>query len=166
LSTADVALSLFILIGAYSGYKQGFLIELFSFGAILLGVLGGFKLMGYAMIFLADEFNINETILPYLAFAVVFIAIVIIVRLLGKLMKVTIDKTFLGPVDQAAGAGLGLLKAAFMLSVVLWILDALNLDLPEKWTSDSWLLPKVESFAPQITAWISGYIPLFKDVIT
>lgn len=166
MSTADVALILIILIGAYSGYKQGFLLELFSFGAILLGILGGFKLMGYAIIFLDDEFNIDQSILPYLAFAVVFIAIVIIVRLLAKLMKASIDKTFLGQVDQAAGAGLGLFKTAFLISVSLWILSALNIHLPEKWTSDSWLLPKVESFAPHITAWISGYIPLFRDVIT
>lgn len=166
MSTADVALTLIILIGAFSGYRQGFLMELFSFGALLLGVLGGFKLMGHAMIFLTDEFDVNKTILPYLAFAVVFIAIVIVVRLLGKLIKMTIDKTFLGSIDQAAGAGLGLLKAAFMLSIILWILNALNFELPEKWTSDSWLLPRIESFAPQITAWISDYIPLFKDVIT
>ena len=166
MSPADVALIVIFLIGAYSGYRGGFLMELFSFGAILLGVLGGFKLMGHAMVFLADEFNVDQKILPYLAFAVVFVVIVIIVRLLGKLMKVSIDKTFLGQVDQAAGAGLGLLKAAFMLSVSLWILEALDFDLPEKWTSNSWLLPKVESFAPQVANWIGGYIPLFKNVIT
>ena len=166
MSTVDIALISIILIGAFSGYRGGFLMELFSFAAILLGVLGGFKLMGEAMIFLADRFDINRTILPYVAFAVVFIAILIVVRMLGKLMKVSIDKTFLGPVDQAAGAGLGLLKAAFMLSVSLWILDALDFDLPEKWTSDSWLLPKIESIAPQVTLWLGDYIPFIKDVFT
>jgi membrane protein required for colicin V production len=140
--------------------------ELFSFAALLLGVLGGFKLMGYAMVFLADQFEANETILPYVAFAIVFVAILIGVRLLGKIIKLSIDKTFLGQVDQAAGAGLGLVKAAFLLSVTLWILDALDFDLPEKWTTDSWLLPRIESFAPQVTLWIGDYIPFFKDVFT
>jgi membrane protein required for colicin V production len=138
--------------------------ELFSFAAILLGVLGALKLMGYAMIFLTDEFDINKTILPYVAFALVFVVILIAVRLIGKILKVSIDKTFLGHLDQAAGAGLGLLKAAFLLSVSLWIIDALDFDLPEKWTSDSWLLPRVESFAPQVTMWIGDYVPFFKDV--
>lgn len=140
--------------------------ELFSFAAILLGVLGAFKLMGYAMIFLTDEFDINKTILPYVAFALVFVVILIAVRLMGKILKVSIDKTFLGHLDQAAGAGLGLLKAAFLLSVSLWIIDSLDFDLPEKWTSDSWLLPRVESFAPQVTMWIGDYVPFFKDVFT
>src|SRR5687768_1427947 len=140
--------------------------ELFSFAAIVLGVLGGFKLMGYAIVWLAGELDINETILPYVAFAVVFIAILIAVKLLGRLIKMSIDKTFLGTVDQAAGAGLGLIKAIFMLSVSLWILDALDFDLPEKWTTNSWLLPRVESFAPGVTMWLSDYVPFFKDVFT
>lgn len=164
MSTADIALILLILIGAFSGYRAGFLMELFSFAAIILGILGGFKLMGEAMIFLTDEFDINKTILPYAAFALVFIVILIGVRLLGKLIRMSIDKTFLGQVDQAAGAGLGLLKAAFLLSVCLWIMNALDFELPEKWTENSWLMPRIESFAPQVTLWIGEYFPLFKDV--
>lgn len=166
MSTVDVALVILILLGAVSGYRQGFLMTLVSLAAIILGVLGGFKLMGYAMIYLADTFDLSDRILPYAAFAVVFLIILILVRLLGQLLKVSIDKTFLGPVDQAAGAGLGLLKSAFMLSVTLWILEALNFELPEDWTSDSWLLPRIESFAPMVTAWIGDVVPLFRDVIT
>ena len=166
MSSVDLVLAVIILIGAVSGYREGFLMELFSFAAILLGVLGAFKLMGYAMVFLSGEFDINETILPYVAFALVFIAILIAVRLLGKLLKVSIDKTFLGQIDQAAGAGLGLLKAVFLLSVSLWIIDALDFELPEKWTSDSWLLPRIESFAPQVTVWLGHYVPFFKDIFT
>jgi len=166
LSPVDIALVVIILLGAFSGYREGFLMGLFSFTAILLGVLGAFKLMGYAMIYLVDEFDINENLLPYVAFALVFIVILICVRLLGKMIKVSIDKTFLGQVDQAAGAGLGILKAAFLLSVSLWILDALHFELPERWTSDSWLLPRIESFAPQITVWLGDYVPFFKDVFT
>src|SRR5690606_39675421 len=138
---------LLILVGVVAGYRQGFLMALFSLAAIILGVIGGFKLMGQAIVLLSAEFDINETILPYVAFAVVFIAILIGVKILGKIIKVSIDRTFLGHVDQAAGAVLGLLKTAFLLSVVLWILNALNLELPDKWTAGSWLLPYVESFA-------------------
>lgn len=166
MSTVDIALVAIILIGAFSGYREGFLMELFSFAAILLGVLGAFKLMGYAMLYLVEKFEINESLLPYVAFALVFIIILIAVKLLGKMIKVSIDKTFLGQVDQAAGAGLGMLKAAFLLSVSLWIMNTLDFELPERWTSDSWLLPRIESFAPQVTVWLGDYVPFFKDVFT
>ena len=166
MSAADIALIVFILIGAISGYREGFLMELFSLAALILGILGAFKLMGYAIVLLSEEFDINETILPYVAFAVVFVAILIAVRLLGTLIKVSIDRTFLGRIDQAAGAGLGVVKAAFLLSVVLWIANTMDFDLPEKWTAESWLLPRVEAFAPEVTMWLARYIPFFNDIFT
>lgn len=164
MSGVDIALGIIILIGAYSGYREGFLMELFSFAALLLGVLGGFKLMGWAMLFIADQFDIAEKMLPYVAFAVVFIIIVIVVRLLGKMIKVSIDKTFLGRVDDLAGAFLGLFKTIFLLSVAIWIIQALNLNLPNDWTEGSWLFPHIEIFAPLITSWISEIFPIFRDV--
>lgn len=166
MSTVDIALAVLILIGAISGFRQGFLMELFSLAALLLGILGGFKLMGQAMVLLSDEFDINKTALPYVAFAVVFIAILIGVNVLGRIIKLSIDRTFLGTVDQAAGAGLGVLKAAFLLSVALWVLSAVEMELPERWTDDSWLLPRIESFAPLLTLWIGKYIPFFQDIFT
>jgi membrane protein required for colicin V production len=166
LSAADLALLILLSIGAFIGYRQGFLMALFSFAALLLGVLGAFKLLGYAVIFLNSHFDVNKTILPYLAFAVVFIAIVIAVRLLGRLIKVSIDKTFLGRIDQAAGAALGLLKAAFLSSVALWILHALHLNVPEQWTEGAWLLPAIESFAPSVALWLGEFVPFFKDIFT
>jgi membrane protein required for colicin V production len=164
LSGVDIALCVMLMIGAYSGYKEGFLMELFSLLAVILGVLGGFKLMGWAMIFLADEFNVDQKVLPYVAFAVVFIAIVIVVKLLGNMIKLSIDKSFLGRVDQLAGAVLGFFKIAFLLSVTLWLVDSFMSGLPESWREDSWILPKVADFAPTVTSWISEFFPVFRDV--
>lgn len=164
MSYIDIALILFMVFGAYSGYKEGFLMELVSLVAILLGILGGFKLMGSAMVLLDQKFNIDESVLPYIAFGVVFVIVVVLVTLLGRAIKASMDKSFLGRVDQSAGALLGFFKTAFMLSVGLWILHSLQVSFPEKWTHEAWLYPKVSSLAPSITDWISEYIPVFEDV--
>lgn len=166
MSSADIVLAVFLLIGAVSGYRQGFLMALFSLAALVLGIIGAFKLLGEAMVWLAAQFDISESVLPYVAFAVVFIAILIAVILVGKIIKISIDKTFLGRVDQAAGSLLGILKAAFLLSVCLWILDVLNLELPSSWAEGSWLLPHVEAFAPMVALWLSEFLPFFSDVFT
>ena len=165
MSSIDIALIAIIIIGAISGYREGFLMELFSFVALVLGVLGAFKLLGWAMLLLADRFDIDKDILPYVAFGVVFLAIFIVVRLLGNMLKLSIDKSFLGRVDQIAGAGLGLLKTIFILSVLLWIAASLHYQLPDRWTEGSWLLPQVTAFAPEIADWISEIFPIFRDVL-
>lgn len=164
MSAADIAICVFILVGAYAGYKEGFLMELFSLLALLLGVLGGFKLMGWAMLYLADHFNVDKNVLPYVAFGVVFIAIVIAVRLLGNMIKLSLDKSFLGRVDQVAGGFLGIIKTGFILSVLIWLIDSLRFNFPDRWTADSWLFPKVATFAPSVTTWIGEWFPIFRDV--
>lgn len=164
MSFIDIILGLIILSGAYGGYKDGFIVSLFSLVAIILGMLGGFKLMGNAMVFLAGKYNIDEKVLPYIAFGVVFIIIVIGVNLLGRLLKTSIEKSFLGPLDQGAGALLGLVRATFMLSIILWITDSLKVKLPDEWTANSWLHPIAANFAPKVTTWIAGFLPIFRDV--
>ena len=164
MTAADIAICVILVVGAWSGYKEGFLMELFSLLAVLLGILGGFKLMGWAMLYLEDKFEVDKDVLPYVAFGVVFVAIVIIVRLIGNMLKLSVDKSFLGRVDQAAGSVLGLVKTAFLLSVAIWIVDSLHINIPERWTEDSSLLPYVASFAPQVTAWVGEVFPVFNDV--
>ncbi len=166
MSSADIALLVIFVVGAVSGYRQGFLMALFSLAALVLGIIGAFKLLGTAMVWLSSQFEINESILPYVAFAFVFIAILIGVTLLGKIIKISIDRTFLGSIDQAAGSILGILKAAFLLSVVLWIMQLFEIRLPESWAEESWLLPYVEAFAPLVASWIGDYVPFFNDVFT
>lgn len=163
MSKVDITLALIIMVGAYSGFRGGFLLELFSFAGILLGVLFGFKLMGWAMVVLAQEFHIDEKALPYIAFAAVFFAVLFIVNLTGKMINRS-DKSLLGKADGFAGAALGLLRTAFMLSVLLWIFDSLKFHFPEGWSENSWILPLIASIAPGTAHWIGEVIPFFDDV--
>lgn len=161
LNGIDIALALFILLGAYHGYKAGFLLELFSLVAVVLGVLGGFMLMGWTMVQLGNKFNVDGKVLPYVAFALVFLLIVIVVNLLGKLIKASVDKSFLGSIDAAAGGALGMLRTTFMLSVVLWIIDSLKFKFLSQWTVGSRLYALVAGLAPKFTDWISELLTEF-----
>jgi membrane protein required for colicin V production len=163
-SILDIFLILIILFGAYGGYKEGLIVSLFSVIAIILGVLGGFKLMGNLMVILANKYNIDEKVLPYIAFGVVFIIIVIVVNLLGKLIKASITAPVLGVVDNVAGAILGVVRATFMLSIVFWIVDSLKIEFPDQWTANSWLHSKIAIFAPRLTHWIGKVFPAFGGI--
>ena len=165
MSKVDITLAIIILVGAYSGFQEGFLMEMFSFLAILLGVLFGFKLMGWAMILLEKNFNVDSQTLPYIAFATVFVSIIFIVNLLARLVRAKINnKSFLGKADQVAGAVVGFFKTTFMVSILLWIFFSLKFDFPERWTEGSWILPMVAGVAPKFTHQISEFVPIFKGV--
>ena len=164
MSKIDIALIIIFLIGAFGGYRKGFLSELFSLLGIILGILAGFKLMGVAMVWLIGYYDINDKALPYIAFGVVFLLVVVIVSLLGKLLKSSIEKTVLGNADQFAGSLLGLFKTAFMVSVVLWITSSMKIDVPEHWSEGSWLYPLTASLAPTVTSWVAEIFPVFSDL--
>lgn len=164
MSWLDIIIILFVVIGVYKGYKNGFVVELFSLLAILLGIVAGFKLMGIALVFLQDKFDMDERYLPYIAFGVVFIVVVILVSLLGRSIRASIDKTLLGRVDEAAGAGIGIIKSVFIFSVVMWILSPLEDRWLERWETGSLLMPHVRDFAPSVGALLGEYIPGVGDI--
>jgi len=164
LSVLDLILLFLFIAGMISGYKKGFLVSLFSLLGIFFGIILGFKLMGAAMLTLDDTYNIDEKVLPYVAFGVVFVVVLVVVNLLGKFLKSSLDKTLLGSADQWAGSIMGLFRTIFMLSVALWIFDALSIQLPERWTENSRLLPFTSRFAPEVTHWVGEIFPAFKDL--
>jgi membrane protein required for colicin V production len=163
LSTIDVILWIFIGFGLISGWKEGFLMGLISLFSIVLGIFAGFKLMGMAMGFLDRQFNIDETVLPYVAFLAVYIIVVILVRLIGKAVKGSIDQSFLGRMDSVLGSLLGAVKVAFGLAVFLWITDSLSLRPPYAWTEDSWLYPGLLELPSIIAGYLGEVLPFFRE---
>lgn len=160
----DVILVIIILFGAVGGYREGFVMTVISLVAVILGILGGFMLLGRAMLMLDANFRINENILPYVAFAVVFVIIVILISLLGNLVRASLHLTFFGTIDRAMGALLGIVKSAFLLSVTFWIFESLDIDVVTGWLSSSGLYPVISGFAPLVADWIGTLIPAFRNV--
>jgi membrane protein required for colicin V production len=164
LSKADIIIALILALGGFLGYKRGFLMELFFLIAIMLGVFIGFKLTGDGVTFLQKHFNADRSFLPYLSFLIIFILVVIIVILLGKSIKNSVDKTFLGRMDEIAGALLGTLKYAFCISVVLWLATSLHYSLPAAWTKGSVLYPATIRLAPGLAGFFGNFLPFFKEI--
>ncbi len=165
MSKLDITLAIIILVGAYSGFRDGFRVELFSLIAVFLGVIVGFKLMGTAMVYLEEEFFIDEFALPYIAFGAVFFLVVFCVNLAAKFIMTRFPDAMLGLADPYAGAFCGLLRTTFMVSLVLWLLDSMKLHFPDDWVGDSWIFPLVADFAPDTFRAIGSLIPLFSDIV-
>ena len=163
MSKVDIVLALLLILGAYLGYKRGFLAELFFVGALILGVLAGFKLMGFGIDYLHTHFNADTVFLPYISFFVVFILVVVVVIFIGNRIRHLMDDTFLGKVDSIAGAILGLVKYAFCASVILWLAQKIEMTFPQSWTQGSWLYPKTLVFAKSVSDLFAGFLPFFKE---
>ena len=164
MSKADIAILIFILIGAWKGYKDGFLMGLITMFALVLGVFIAFKLTGEGMLFLQDEFNADERTLPYITFFIIFVVVVVLVTWLGKAIRASIDKTFLGRVDEIFGSLLGAFKTLFMLSVMLWIADSFKIAPHSEWTDGSYLYSFTANLAPGLARWLAQFLPFLREI--
>ena len=162
MSPVDIVLVIIIIVGGFVGYKEGFIVSLFSLVALVLGVHGGFKLMGAIMVMMGRNYKVDESLLPYVAFGIAFVVITIVVGLLGKIVKAAAQIPWLGPLDPALGSLFGLARATFMVSILLWIIDSLRVKLPDHWKEDSWLQPIISDCALKITNWLSAYLPFLR----
>ena len=165
MSKVDITLAIIVLVGAYSGFRDGFRVELFSLVGVFFGVLFGFKLMGITMVYLEEEFFIDEFALPYISFGAVFFLVVFCVNLLARIILDKYPNPILGMADPYAGAIFGFIRTSFMLSLVLWILQSLKLEFPPEWIGDSWVLPLIANLAPNTFEAIGNIIPFFSDIV-
>jgi membrane protein required for colicin V production len=163
LSKADIVIAIILAVGTFLGYKRGFLMELFFLLAIVLGVFAGFKLMGLGVEYLTQKFNADKEVLPYISFLLIFVIVVLVVIFIGGRIKNSMDKTFLGRMDAIAGALLGLVKYAFSISIILWLVDSFKISLPTDWISDSKLYPFVAQVAPTFASFFGDFLPFFKE---
>ena len=139
--------------------------ELIAIVAFVLAIVGGFKLLHVGMDSISRVYDGFGSFLPFVAFLVLFVAIIIIVNMAGNALKKIIDWTPFGIIDNIAGALVGIVKWALMLSIILWVMSSLNINLPDFLTENSKIMPYVSAFAGRVSDFISTIFPSFENFI-
>lgn len=160
----DILLLIPIILGAFSGFRRGFLLEIASFLALFLGILGGLEFLHWGIGIINQQFNLAGSFVPILSFLLIFIAIIVLVNLLGKALKKVVHMTPLGSVDTVVGGAIGALKWAFILSLIIWVVGILNIPVPRHLTEDSEVYSFIASIAPAGIDMIAGIIPITSDL--
>lgn len=160
---ADLIIGVLIGLGIYFGYQKGLLIELITLLAFVIAIISAFKLL-HSALELLQQYIPSGSFTVLLAFILVFTLVFVLIFLLGKLLKRTIDYTFFGVFDKIAGGVLGGLKAAFSVSMILWLCNHSGIDkFYDEYTKGAVLYPYLLGFGPEFIHWISYVIP-FKDI--
>ena len=120
----DVIILLPLVYGAYKGFTLGLIVEMSTLFALVLGVFISLRYAVNVEGFLKDFVALPESYAYYIAFAVTLV--IIVMHLLGKLLTKLIDMVSLGLFNKLFGIVLGVLKAAIVVCVVLFIVNALD----------------------------------------
>ena len=164
MKTLDIILLVPLIFGAVMGFKKGLLLEIVGILAFVLGIIGGFKLMELGMSYLDEYFEDFDHLLPFISFLVIFLGILLLVNLLGKVVKKGLDMTPLGALDKFAGAIVGIAKWAIGLSIILWLTHHFGIVLPGQ-DEDLVLYPYLTDLGPNLIQSFSVVLPFAEEMI-
>ena len=153
MSVIDIIIGALILYGVVKGLFKGLFVEVTSLLALLVGVYGAVHFSNYAAEILLNNFEWSEKTTNITAFAVTFVAIVMVISLAGKALTKLADFAALGLLNKLLGALFGGTKIALIISVLLLIFSTLNKTIPFVSNDEieaSLLYTPVKSLAPMI----------------
>lgn len=144
----DILLFIPLVIGAWRGFKKGFVIELFTLLALLVGIYAGIHFSDFMSNILREHVGLNSKYLPAIAFTITFLGVGAMVFFGGKMIEKLIKVVALSPVNKVAGLVFGLLKMLYITSALLVILESIdekNDFIPEDLKNTSLLYQPVKS---------------------
>ncbi|QIE60035.1 CvpA family protein [Rasiella rasia] len=156
MNTIDIVVGVILLIAFVIGYKKGLFVALAGLVGLIAGVYGAVYFSEYAASYIAGWTDWNEQTVNLTAFAVTFLAIVMLISLAGKFFTKIADFAALGIVNKLFGGVFNVLKFALIISVVFMFVNAsptISI-LSEEDRDTSVLYEPVASLAPIIVPYI------------
>ncbi len=145
----DIIFILIIVLFAFQGFRKGLIYEIASLAGLILGIYAAFHFASYIEVYLIEYLNISEKYSTIAAFIIVFIGVVILLHLAGKIIEKIVDLVALGILNKLAGAVFGVLKAIVLLSLALLIINHFDGELISKEKkTESFLYKPIAAIAP------------------
>jgi uncharacterized membrane protein required for colicin V production len=150
----DVAIGLLLLVATYRGWSSGALVMVLSIAVMVLAVLLGVAL-GRPV---GELLSVGP---EYAHGAIGFIVVFLVVVICGGFAKRRLKPKagLLRGVDGLIGAALGLLRSAFLLSVILVMFNLINFP-PQSWRDTSRLYSPIVKFSGLLIGSLRDSLPV------
>lgn len=159
MSYFDIIFVIAILWSAMRGWSTGFVIQLSSLVAMIIGAFVAYKTSYWVAEKFLSMINADPIIMNTIAFIITFVVVWGLVIMLGKFLNIVVKVALLGIVNRIFGVVFAVAKTVFILSIMLMLIG--NLDkalnfLPKEQTEKSLLYKPIESFAPSVFPYLKN----------
>ena len=159
----DTLLAILLVIAVLKGLRKGFVVAVFSFLAVVIGIAAAMKLATVVAEWLKNSTNISAAWLPFLSFALVMIAVVILVRMGASMIESVMKMVMLGWINKLCGIILFAALYITVYSVLLFYADKLHLIKPETFAS-SQTYSFIQPWAQKAINLFGAVVPWFKGM--
>jgi membrane protein required for colicin V production len=119
----DILLIVPLGYAAWRGFKKGFIIEVFTLLALLVGIYAGIHFSDWTANVIKGNVDMEDSYLPVIAFTLTFLAVGAMVYFAGKMLEQMVRVVNLSPLNKILGVAFGLIKMIYTLSVVLILVE-------------------------------------------
>lgn len=156
----DVFIILTAITAAFKGLKNGLIIALFSVIGLIIGLAAALKLS----VVVAEKISSSSSkLLPFFSFLIVFLAVALLVSIVGRIINKSVQLAMLGWINRFAGMGLYILIYLIILSIIFFYTKQLSIFSDQRF-EDSRFYPFIKDLGPWVINSLGKIIPLFKDM--
>jgi len=161
----DLLLAVVIILAVIKGFQRGLIIGVFSLVAVIIGLAAAMKLSIVVAGYVGEAVNVSDEWLPVISFALVFIAVVLLIRLGANAIERTVEIVMLGWVNRLGGVLLYAAIYIVVFSVLLFYAEQVDLIRPET-IEKSLTYSFIQPWGPKVIDSIGTIIPLFKGMFS
>jgi membrane protein required for colicin V production len=105
---------------------KGFIEQAVALVSLILGAWLAFKFSTVVSGWLQPYFEVSETVLNVISFAVIMVAVVLVLFVISKILTGVTKLVMLGWLDRLLGLVFALLKAGLLIGIGIILFDTLN----------------------------------------
>jgi membrane protein required for colicin V production len=158
----DILFVLFIGCGFWWGYQKGIIYSVFSLAAYFIGIIAALKFSYVAVKFLNGTLNLGPKGMAIVAFILVFILIVLLVRVVAWALEQILKSFSLNLVNQLIGGTIFAVISLYILCIFIWFLNKWQV-FPDHQKMTSHVYPYIANLAPTVVEYSGKVIPMFRN---
>ena len=158
----DIILLVCFIPAIISGLRKGFIAQVVAIISIVLGVWLSVKSATLVGSWISQWIEASPQLINIISFAIIFIAVAVLLFTIGKLIEATIKIIMLGWINKLLGVLFSMLKCILIIGFLIIVFEAINDAfglVPESYLSDSLLYAPFRDIADSV-------FPLFKELLS
>lgn len=161
----DILSGTILIIAILQGYRHGLIKAIISFCSLFIGLIVAFQFAGYISNILKEHTKIGSQWLPFIAFLVVLIGVMILLKMITGILQQSAEWLLLGWLNKLLGMVLYALIYGTILSAILYFMILLGV-VEKSSIKDSFSFSYVESWWPYFMKKLSLWIPSIKSSLS
>jgi Uncharacterized membrane protein, required for colicin V production len=161
----DIIVIIIGVLAAIRGLRQGLIVGVCSFLAIIVGLAAAMKLSSVFAEKIGSAANLTGRWVPFVAFLLVFAVVALLVRSLSSIVHNVSEKLFLGIFNRLGGMVFFVLIYLTPVAILLFYITQLKL-LSASYIEASFTYPFLKSLGSFTIESLGSIIPAFKNMFS